>query len=227
MRLEIGRRVESVATNPLDNDMVTEVAIARGQYRALRNYALTSDGLVADLERDRRAELTTSAHGDFSKFLLRAGGVATFGLFRHHEKERPDTESVLEAQRRVRNQTGFLRDVVKSGPHIDVHWDIEKVRHALLDVSSTDSLSRYALSETAFRIFGQSQNFEVRQVALETLHQVNTSTARKRLQQIAADTSLAPIWRNQSASFLGAGESKPGKKQPPAASASLLAAADD
>ena len=227
MRLEIGRRVESVATNPLENDLITEVAIARGQYRALRNYALSSDGLVADLNRDRRTELTASSHGDFAKFMIRAGGVATFGLYKHREKERVDTESVLEAQRRVRNQTGFLRDVVKSGPNIDVHWDIHKVRNALLDVSASDSLSRYALSETAFRIFGQSENYEVRQVALETLHQVNTTTARKRLQQIAADSTLAPIWRNQSASFLGTGESKPGEERHPVVGATLLAAADD
>jgi len=227
MRLEIGRRVEHVATNPLENDLTTEVAIARGQYRALRNYALSSDGLAAELGRDRRAELTTSAHGGFSKFLLRAGGVVSFGLLRHHEKERTDTESVLEAQRRIRNQTDFLRDVVKSGPHIDVHWDIHKVRNALLDVSAGESMSRYALSETAFRLFGQSESYEVRQVALETLHHVNTTTARKRLQQIASDSSLAPIWRNQSASFLGAGESKPGEELPPVVGATLLAAADD
>jgi hypothetical protein len=227
MRLEIGRRVEHVATNPLENDLNTEVAIARGQYRALRNYALSSDGLVADLDRDRRAELTTSAHGGFSKFLLRAGGVVSFGLLRHREKEQTDTESVLEAQRRIRNQTDFLRDVVKSGPHLDVHWDIHKVRNALLDVSAGESMSRYALSETAFRIFGQSENYEVRQVALETLHQVNSTTARKRLQQIASDESLAPIWRNQSASFLGAGASKPGEERPPVVGATLLAAADD
>ena len=78
--------------NPLENDLTTEVALARGQYHALLAYAYSSDGLVVDLDRDRRAELTTSAHGDLSKFLIRASGVATFGLYRHREQQRPDSD---------------------------------------------------------------------------------------------------------------------------------------
>jgi len=227
MRLEIGRRVESVALNPLENDLPTEVALARSQYRALLAYARRSDGLVVDLDRDRRAELTTSAHGDFSKFLFRAGGVATFGLYRHREQERPDSDSVLEAQRRNQNQTDLLHEVVKSGSYIDVHWDLAKVRQALHDVTASDSLSKYALADTAFRIFDQSRDDDVRQACLETLHQVNTTVARKKLQQIAQDTTLDPVWRTLSASYLGAGDTKPSGNRPPGAGVSLRAAADD
>jgi hypothetical protein len=209
MRLEIGRRVESVAVNPLENDLPTEVALARSQYRALLEYASRPDGLRLDVDRDRRAELTASSHGDFSKFLFRAGGVATFGLYRHREQERPDSESVLEAQRRMTNQTNFLHDVVKSGPNIDVHWDLDKVRQALLDVSTNDSLSQFAMADTAFRIFGQSRDEEVRQLCLVTLYQANSPAARKKLQQLAQDTSLSQEWRARSASYLGDGPSKP------------------
>jgi hypothetical protein len=209
MRLEIGRRVESVAMNPLENDLTTEVALARSQYRALLNYASRPDGLRVDMNRDRRAELTESSHGDFSKFLFRAGGVATFGLYRHREPDRPDSGSVLEAQRRNMNQTNFLRDVVKSGPDIDVHWDLDKVRLALQEVSTRDSLSEFAMADTAFRIFDQSRDKDVRQFCLETLHQANTSSARKKLQQIAQDTSQAEVWRTRSAAYLGNGTSNP------------------
>jgi hypothetical protein len=227
MRLEIGRRVESVAVNPLENNLITEVALARSQYRALLEYASRPDGLRVDLDRDRRAELTESSHNDFSKFLFRAGGVATFGVYRHREQERPDSESILEAQRRNLNQTNFLHEVVKSGSHIDIHWDLDKVRQALRDVSAKDSLSQYALAETAFRIFDQSRDDEVRQSCLETLHQVNTAAARKKLQQIAQDTTVAPVWRTLSVSYLGDGESKPSEIHSRDAGPSLRAAADD
>jgi len=227
MRLEIGRRVESVSMNPLENNLPTEVVLARGQYQALLAYAYSSDGLVVDLDRDRRAELTTSAHNNFSKFLFRAGGVATFGLFRHREQERPDSNSVLEAQRRNANQTEFLHDVVKSGPYIDVHWNIEKVQQALRDVSESDSLSQYALADTAYRIFGQSSDDEVRQACLETLHQVNTTSSRKKLQQIAKDTSLAQEWRTLSAGYLGENDLKPSENRSRNADSTLRAASDD
>jgi len=227
MRLEIGRRVESVAMNPLENDMATEVVLARSQYHALLAYAYSSNGLVVDLDRDRRAELTTSAHSDFSKFLFRAGGVATFGLFRHHEQERPDSYAILEAQRRNANQTNFLRDVVKSGSDIDIHWDLGKVQQALRDVSISDSLSQFALADTAYRIFDQSRDDDVRQACLETLHQVNTTASRKKLQQIAQDTSLSPVWRTLSAGYLGEGQSKPAGDRPLDAVISLRAAGND
>jgi hypothetical protein len=227
MRLEIGRRVESVAVNPLENDLPTEVALARSQYRALLDYASRPDGLSADLDRDRRAELTESTHGGFSKFLFRAGGVATFGRYRHREQERPDSEFILQAQRRNLNQTNFLRDVAKSGSYIDVHWDLEKVRQALRDVSATDSMSQLAMADTAFRIFGQSRDEDVRQLCLETLYQSNTPASRKRLQQIAEDTSQSQVWRTRSASYLAEDSSKPGAPHPLEVGISLRASGND
>jgi hypothetical protein len=203
MRLEIGRRVESVAVNPLENDLPTEIALARSQYRALIDYASRPDGLRVDVDHDRLAELTTSSHSDFTKFLFRAGGVATFGFYRHREEERPDSEFALEAQRRNLNQTNLLRDVVKSGSYIDVHWDLDKVRQALRDVSAGDSMSQLAKADTAFRIFDQSRDEDVRQLCLETLYQANSTASRRRLQQIAEDTSQAQVWRTRSASYLG------------------------
>lgn len=209
MRLEIGRRVESVAVNPLENDLTTEVALARSQYRALLDYASRPDGLRVDLGRDRRAELTASSHGDFSKFIFRAGGVATFGLYRHREQEQPDSEAALKTQRRNLNQTNFLHDVVKSGPDIDIHWDLDKVRLALQEVSTNHSMSEFAMADATFRIFDQSRDEHVRQLCLETLYQANTTAARKKLQQIAQDTSLAEVWRTRSASYFGDTASKP------------------
>ena len=64
------------------------------------------------------------------------------------------------------------------------------------------------MADAAFRIFDQSRNEDVRQLCLETLYQANTPAARKKLQQIAQDTSLSDAWRTRSASYLGGGASK-------------------
>ena len=227
MRMEIGRRVENVAVNPLENDLPTEVALARSQYRALLEYASRPDGLSVDLDRDRRAELTTTSHNEFTRFVFRAGGVATFGFYRHREEERQDSEYMLEAQRRVLNQTNFLHDVVKSGPYIDVHWDLDKVRQALQEVATNDSLSQLAMANAAYRIFDQSRDDDVRRLCLETLYQANTPAARKKLEQIAKDTSLAQEWRTRSAIFLGGSDLKPGESFPIEAGISLQASGND
>jgi hypothetical protein len=226
MRLEIGRRVESVSMNPLENDLPTEVALARSQYRALLDYASRPDGLRVDLDRDRRAELTATSHGEFSRFVFRAGGVATFGIYRHREQERPDSEALLEAQRRNLNQTNFLRNVAKSGPYIDVHWDLDKVRQALHEVSAGESLSELVMADTVYHIFDQSRDEDVRQLCLETLYQANTTASRKRLQQIAQDTSLAQVWRTRTASLLE-GASKPVANPPLEVGISLRASGND
>jgi hypothetical protein len=209
MRAEIGRRVEHVAMNPLENDMTTEVKLARSQYEALVEYSRRSDGLRADLDRDRRAELTTTAHGAGSKFMFRLGGIVTFGLYRHREKGMPEMDSVLEAQRRNIKQLRFLEDVAKSGPYIDVRWDQKKVRNALSDVFATASMPDDALADTAFRIFDNSVDDETRHLCLATLYQLDTDLARKKLLLIAQDQRLDEKWRALSAVYLDGGLGDP------------------
>ena len=95
------------------------------------------------------------------------------------------------------------------------------------DVSARESLSQYALADTAYRIFEKSRDNEVRQTCLETLNQINTSASRKKLQLIAQDSSVAPELRRLSASYLGTDKLKPSEDRYPEAAAGLRAAADD
>ncbi len=203
MRMEIARRVEYVAVNPLENDVETEIALAQNQYEALVEYAGRPDGLRVDLDRDRRAELTATTHGGGARFLFRLGDVLTFGLYTHREHQRPDLELLLEAQRRNLSQFAFLREVAKSGIHMDVEWDLVRVRNALRDIVSGKSPSDAALADTTFRIFAQSRDNETRQLCLDTLHRFDTSPSRDKLLKIAQDQSLDMKWRLASATYLG------------------------
>jgi hypothetical protein len=202
IRSEIARRLELVAFNPLENDLSTEVKLARSQYEALLSFAHQPEGLRIDLERDRRAELTPSAHGSVAKFAFRLGGVLSFGLYRHREKETSELHSLLEAQRRDINDRRFLDAVVRSGRYIDVRWDPLNVRETLRRVSANGSLADDALADTAFRIFDQTQDEDTRLVCMVTLYRLDTANTRRRLTRIAQNQSLDPKWRALSASYL-------------------------
>src|ERR1700749_4344167 len=84
-REEIGRRVESVSLNPLENDLDAEAKLARDQYAALVEYAKDPKGLSARLDRDRRAELSDQRHGGATNVLLRFANILSFGAYKHRE----------------------------------------------------------------------------------------------------------------------------------------------
>ncbi len=92
--------------------------------------------------------------------------------------------------------------MVKSGPNIDVEWDLAKVRTALSEVSGNRSLPDDALAKTAFHIFSRSGDDETRLLCLATLYRLNTVDARKNLSRVAKDESLDPKWRALSAAYL-------------------------
>jgi hypothetical protein len=201
LREEIARRVEFVAVNPLDNDLDTEMRIARNQYESLVEYARRHDGLEADLERDRRAELTASAHNSGARFFFRVSGVLTFGLYKHRERRQPDLVQLLQIQRKTLSQLAFLRDVTKSGLHMDVQWDLTKVRNVLQELATARTSSADELANITFRIFAQSRDTDTREFCLTTLQRLDNDTARKKLVQIAQDLSVDMRWRVLSATY--------------------------
>src|SRR5262249_40258010 len=168
LRAEIARRAEYVATNPLENDSRTEIEVAANQYRALLEYVRRPEGLRARLDRDRRAELAASFHGGAARSLFQVARVATVGLYTHRERASPMLAPLLEVQRRSLSQKAFLQDVVKSGSHIDVVWDVEKVRNSLRGASDNEFFSQDTLAATTYQIFTQTRHNTSRRFSIPT-----------------------------------------------------------
>jgi hypothetical protein len=143
LRVELQKRLEAAGVNPLDDSVFDEGEIALRQYDALLTYAEDPDGLPAQLERDRQAELTAYEHKPLARIGLKAATWATLGIYRHREAD--DTEQLhaaVDRQRREDRQVRFLEAVLRSSPRPEVVWNMDAVRRTVEELSAAKSPSR-------------------------------------------------------------------------------------
>lgn len=185
LRDQVNRRLEHVTLNPLENDLSAERELAMTQYKALMAYADRPDGLVAKVERDRRAEMVEYAHGTKAKIFFRAANVASFGLYTHREKADPEKLRQLDTGRQLAYHTRFLREVLKSTGLIEVVWNTEDVRRSLLFLTEhQESADADDLVRTTAEIYTRTQDSEIREMCLLGLRRIETQTAKNELQRL-------------------------------------------
>jgi len=223
LREQIALRLEDVSLNPLENGAAAEERIARRQYEALVAYAARPDGLAARLERERRAELAAARHGRAERTLFGLGRLLSLGLYRHREDlPRAELLAALGRERSVDYHFRFLREVVKSGPLVEVTWDIEEVRRSLREV--TGARRDKAAARLAARLFAQTADEETRRLCLDCLSRMNNETARGELRRVHAQARLAPELRELAARYLGdtSTEDRPAASQAPKGAGAAL-----
>jgi hypothetical protein len=202
LRDEIGKRLERVSLNPLENDHEAETQLAHDQYAALMAYAKKADGLPARLDRDRRAEMVPLKHNRTAQVLFRLGNILSFGLYTHREKNSSEMQERLDTKRRLAYHERFLREVAKSSPQIEIVWNIEEVRRSLRFISEHgDQASGKAASAVA-RIFARTQDEETLRLSLNSLYRINNETAKTELLRIYRDATLDAKWRALSEEYL-------------------------
>ncbi|HEX8920821.1 MAG TPA: hypothetical protein VF766_05055 [Pyrinomonadaceae bacterium] len=199
---EIGRRLERVSLNPLENNLETEAQLAREQYAALIAYAKRADGLPARLDRDRRAEMMPLKHGRAPELLFRLANVLSFGLYTHREKATPELQQQLDIKRQLAFHERYLRQVAKSTPQVEVVWNIEDVRRSLRFIAEHGSAANGQIATASARIFARTADEETRSLCLNGLYRINNETAKKELLRIYRDQKLEARWRTQSAEYL-------------------------
>lgn len=203
LRDELNRRLEQVSLNPLENDSHTEARLAREQYQALIAYANRPDGLSARLDLDRRAEMTRLAHGRAERILFGLGRVVSFGSYTHREKATPERLSRLNLERQLVYHQRFLREAAKSGPRIEIVWDMGEVRRSLQFVM--DHASQAEARETvavAASIFTRTEDEATRRLCLNCLYRIDNEKAKTALARIHRDSRLDRQWRELSAEYL-------------------------
>lgn len=221
LREEVGRRLEKVSLNPMENDLETEAGLARQQYKALMTYAQSPDGLPARIERDRRAEMVPLNHGKFERTLFRIGNIITFGKYTHREEPEPDMESRLSVERRLNYHTLFLRQVAQSGPRIDVAWDLNEVKRSMRYIAEHGTEANNKAIIATARIFDRTEDEETRRICLESLARINNPKARRELIKISSNQDLGQTWKDLIAAYLNnakppeplAASTKPGESQ--------------
>ncbi|MBA3441840.1 MAG: hypothetical protein H0T92_18430, partial [Pyrinomonadaceae bacterium] len=131
LRDELSRRLERVSVNPLENDSQAEARLAREQYQALLAYANKPHGLPAQLDLDRRTEMTQFVHGRAERILFRLGHIVSFGSYTHREEATPQRLAQLNLGRQLAYHQRFLREAAKSSPRIEIVWNMGEVRRSL------------------------------------------------------------------------------------------------
>lgn len=203
LRDELSRRLERVSLNPLENDSQAEARLAREQYQALIAYANRPDGLPAQLDLDRRAEMTRLVHGRAERILFRLSHVVSFGSYTHREEATPERLSQINLERQLAYHQRFLREAAKAGPRIEIVWNMGEVRRSLQFVMDyapqSDARTTVAVAAS---IFTRTEDEETRRLCLNCLYRVNNETAKTALVRIYRDSRLDRQWRELSAEYL-------------------------
>jgi hypothetical protein len=202
MRTEISRHLQRTTLNPLDNDWQAEEQLARQQYTALLAYARRSDGLPAQLQRDRRAEMTSLAHGRVARLMLHSANLLSFGLYTHRESAAPEMAERLELERRMAFHQHFLREVVASGGRIEVGWDVAEIRRSLSFPAAHGELVDAEWARLIARIFTLTNDEETRQLALRALSRSPHQEAMVVLRRLEQDSKLETKWRELCGQYL-------------------------
>ncbi|HYY98072.1 MAG TPA: hypothetical protein VE642_05740, partial [Pyrinomonadaceae bacterium] len=201
-REEIGRRVESVSLNPLENDLDAESRLAREQYAALVAYAKDPRGLAARLDRDRREELSDRRHGGATSVLLRFANILSFGAYKHRESGAPEeVRAELDGGRRFAYHKRFLREVAKA-PVVEVQYNIEDVRRSLRYIAEAGGDGDAAAARAAAKIFAQTRDGETRRLCVECLYRIDNEAAKSALLAIYRSPELDEGLRQTAADYL-------------------------
>ncbi len=181
LREQIGKRLEKVSLNPLENDLEVEARLAKQQYEALLAYAKRPDGLPAKLDRDRRAEMLPLAHSRREQFFFRAANIISFGTYTHREKATPDMPEKLDVARRLGYHSRFLREVARSTGQVDVAWNAADIKRSLQFISEHGAGADSTTAKAAAAIFLRTDDQDTRRFCLDSLARMTNPKAKSEL----------------------------------------------
>jgi len=203
LRHEVSQRLEHVSLNPLENGRAAEVRLARAQYEALLEYAQRPDGLPAQLDRDRRAEMVPLKHTRTEQTLFRLANTLSFGLYTHREQAAPnEAATALDTTRQLAYHRHFLREVARTSVRVEVQWNIADVRRSLAFIAEHGARADGQTAAAVARIFAHTQDEETQRLCLNGLYRINNETAKDALARIYGDEAQDERWRTLSAEYL-------------------------
>jgi len=196
LREQIGKRLEKVSLNPLENDLGVEARLAKQQYEALLAYAKRSDGLPAKLDRDRRAEMVPLAHSRREQFFFRAAKILSFGAYAHREKAKPDMNERLDLARRLGYHSRFLREVARSSGEVDVAWNLADLKRSLQFISDHGAGADSTTAKAAAAIFLRTEDSDTRRFCLDSLSRMTNPRARTELLRLSQLRNLDQVGKD-------------------------------
>lgn len=201
-RAEISERAETVSINPLENDLATEIKIARRQYENLMAYAARFDGLPKKIALDRREEMVASKHGAIERAFFTVGKIVTFGRYTHREKDSPEMRVALDHRRRLEFYERFLRETARDSADPKIDGDPLLLKQSLEFIAREGRSAQAKTADAIARVFAISDDEEIRRLALASLYRIDRQAAKKQLISIYGNQTLEGRWRQTSIEYL-------------------------
>ena len=202
LRSEVSGRLETISLNPFENDLNAEAGIALAQYEKLLAFAKDPNGLAAQLERDRRAEMMPLEHGANARLAFRVLNVMSFGTYVHREEHKEDMEARLDIARRLQYHTSFLRQVAKSTAEVDITWNLDDVRKSLRFIAEHGSEAGGNAASATAKIFARTKDDETRRACLDSLSRIHSSKAKGELLRISQNNDVDKALRDLASEYL-------------------------
>ena len=209
LRSEVSGRLETISLNPFENDLNAEASIALAQYEKLLEYAKDPKGLAAQIDRDRRAELTPLEHGSKAQVVFRVLNVLSFGTYVHREEHTVDMEDRLDIARRLQYHTKFLQQIAKSTSEIDITWNLDDIRRSLHFIADHGSEAGSSAAAATAKIFARTKDDETRRACLDSLSRIHSSKAKNELLRISQNIDVDKTLRDLASEYLRGVAPKP------------------
>jgi hypothetical protein len=201
LRSEVAGRLETISLNPFENDLNAEASIALAQYEKLLAFAKNPDGLAAQLNRDRRAEMMPLEHGSKAQLAFRVLNLMTFGMYVHREEHTEEMEDRLDIARRLRHHTNFLQQVAKNSAEIDITWNLEDVQRSLRFIADHGSEAGGTAAAVTAKIFARTKDDQTRRACLDSLSRIHSSKAKNELLRISQNTDVDKALRELASEY--------------------------
>ena len=201
-RAEIADKLEKVSLNPLENDLDVEIDLALKQYENLMAYARRPDGLPAQLERERRAEMVKFVHGSKDRFFFKLAHYLTLGEYTHKEKATAELVATIDVHRQLHFHERYLREVAYASAKPEVDSDMAAIKRSLTFISQNGAGAAEKTTRALAKLFTITDDEDMRSLCVTSLYRINNAAAKKQLLAIYDNSNLPQRWRNMSAHFL-------------------------
>lgn len=201
-RDEIANRLETVSLNPLENDLDVEIKLAQQQYKNLIDYAKRTDGLPAQIDRERREEMVRLKHTGRQRMLYSLMRVLSFGNYKHREKYTPELFDEMDSRRQLDYHERYLRETAETTVKPEIDSDVNAINRSLAFISENGDAAQGKTAKAIAKIFAATDSNELRELCLSSLYKVNNNVAKKELLAIYQNPKTDERWRTISARYL-------------------------
>lgn len=201
-RDEIADRLETVSLNPLENDLETEIKLARRQYENLMIYTENSEGLPKQIEKDRRAEMTRLKHTGKRRMLYSLTSVLSFGVYRHREKYTPELRREMNVRRQLGYYETYLLEVARTSVKPEIDADLDAINRSLSFIAANGIAAQAKTAVAIAKIFSITADEQIRLLCLSSLDRIENRTAKNELLAIYENQTIDLRWRNLASQYL-------------------------